>query len=273
MARVTRPCMRAVSAGLYLALGAALLGAQARAGAWLMPAGDGQAITTLRVYKSQGGFDDRGQPLPAARYERTELATYVEYGLTDRFTVGAEPRYQKAISGVGAFRAEGRGFGDLDVFVRRRLFTYGPWVTSVQGLVKFPMYDRAANPARGNGRREYEMRVGAGRNIRFFMPGFLDGELAYRRGTKGLADQLRVEATVGMRPNARLTLLAKGARFRSDGLGDGLPGSSYDLDKAEVSAVLRLNKSLSAELGISRDLSGERVGLGHALSAALWLRF
>ncbi|MFO1185999.1 MAG: hypothetical protein U1E87_00180 [Alphaproteobacteria bacterium] len=230
-------------------------------------------ISTLRFYRSQGGFDDRGQPLPTAHYSRTEVSKYVEYGLTPRFTVGAEPRYQKASAGVGSFQAKGSGLGDLDIFVRRSLFKYGPWVTSVQGLVKLPMYDRAENPARGNGRREYEMRVGAGRNIVIWMPGFVDGELAYRRGTKGLADQLRVEGTMGVRPSQRLTVLVKGLRTKSHDLGDGLPGSAYDLDKAEVSAVLRLSRSLSGEIGVSRDLSGERVGLGHALIASLWVRF
>ena len=265
-----RPCGRAPVVALAICVAAV---GPAAAGAWLMPASDGQAITSLRLYQSQGGFDDQGQPLPLAHYQRAEVSTYVEYGLTRHFTIGAEPRYQKASAGVGAFQAEGSGLGDLDIFVRRSLITYGSWVSSVQGLVKLPMYDRGVSPARGNGRREYEMRVAIGRNIEAWMPGFVDGELAYRRGTKGLADQLRVEATIGVRPSSRLTVLVKGLRTKSHDLGDGLPGSSYDLDKAEVSAVLRLSRAVSAEIGASRDLSGERVGLGHALTAALWVRF
>jgi hypothetical protein len=260
---------------LPLAIGFAFLALpRAQAGAWVMAKGEGQAITTLSLYHSDGGFDDQGQPVPVARYRRTEIATYLEYGLTDRLTVGFKPRYQWASTGAGTLRSEGRSLGDLDVLARRNLFTHGPWVGAVQGLVKFPAYERSRLPAPGNGRREYELRLAMARNLEIVWPGdFIDAELAYRRGTRGLADQIRAEATIGLRPSSRLMILVKGYRTVSQGLGDGHPGSSYDLDKLELSGVLRLTRSVSLELGAVRDLSGQRVGLGHAVNVGLWLRF
>jgi hypothetical protein len=59
----------------------------------------------------------------------------------------------------------------------------------------------------------------------------------------------------------------------SQGRGDGLAGSSYDLDKVEVSGVYRLSRAISIEIGLARDLAGERVGLGHAVLGGLWVRF
>jgi hypothetical protein len=267
--------MGALAASLPFVIGLALLVApRAQAGAWVMGKGEGQAITTLSQYRSNGGFDDRGQPVPAARYRRTQIATYLEYGLTDLVTIGLEPRYQWASAGVGTSRAVGRGFGDLDLFVRRHLFASGAWIGAVQGLVKFPAYERARLPALGNGRREYELRLAMARNLEIVSPtDFIDAELAYRRGTRGLADQIRAEATIRLRPSSRLMVLVKGYRTLSQGPGDGLPGSSYDLDKLELSTVLRLSRSVSLELGAGRDLSGERVGLGHAVNLGLWLRF
>jgi hypothetical protein len=267
--------MRGLDLTLPLIIGFALLAApRAQAGAWVMGKGEGQAITTLSLYRSDGGFDDQGQPVPAARYRRTEIATYLEYGLTHRLTIGFQPRYKWTSTGVGALRSEGKSLGDLDVFARRHLFTAGAWVGAVQGLIKFPTYERSRLPAPGNGRREYELRLAMGRNIKIAWPSdFIDAEFAYRRGTRGLADQIRAEATIGLRPSSRLMILVKGYRTVSQGLGDGLPGSSYDLDRLELSGVLRLTRSVSLELGAGRDLSGDRVGLGRTVNLGLWLRF
>jgi hypothetical protein len=246
----------------------------AQAGAWTMPKGRGQAITTLTFYRSQGGFDDQGQPVPAARFQRTEAASYLEYGITKGLTVGAEPRYELVASGVGPLRNETRGPGDLDLFARQHILKYGPWLASVQALVKLPLYSRARQPLPGNGFREYEFRVALGRPMRLLWPGaFIDSEIAYRRGTGGLADQIRTDITVGVRPAPRFLVLLKGYRTRSLGIGGGTPGASYDLDKAEVSGVLRVTRTMSLELGAERDFAGERVGLGTAVHAAVWLRF
>src|SRR5262249_51222772 len=151
--------------------------------------------------------------------------------------------------------------GDLDLFVRQHIAKFGPWVTSVQALAKIPLYSRSDQPLPGNARREYEVRLAMGRNVKVLrLGGFFNAELSYRKGTQGLSDQLRSDFTLGLRPKKWLLVQAKSYRTKSLGTGDGLSGSSYDLDKAEVSSVVSLGRGISFELGAGRDFAGQRVG-------------
>lgn len=248
--------------------------APAAGSAWTLPRGTGQAITTLRLYRSSGGFDDLGQPVPAAHFRRTEFASYIEYGLARGLTIGMEPRYEIVASGAGSSRQSNKAPGDLDFFVRKHIADYGVWTTAVQALVKFPLYSRTRQPLPGNGAREYEIRAAVGRNGKILrMPSFLNAEIAYRRGSRGIADQMRADVVLGLRPMRGLQVLVKQYRTRSVSVGSGAPGSSYDLDKAELSAVMTVLPYASIEVGASRDLAGQRIGLGNAVFGGIWLKF
>jgi hypothetical protein len=257
--------------GVLLALGLAEVAA---ASAWTLPKGHGQIITTTSLYRSRGGFDDQGQPVPSAQYERVEISSYVEYGLSDRLTIGAEPRHQWASAGSGGAQTRAQAPGDLDLFARYHVLSHGPWTSAFQALAKFPVYSHSLVPAPGNGRREYEARFAIGRNFSVIgVSAFMDAELAYRMGTHGVADQVKSDFTIGLGPIGRFELLLKAYRTTSVGDGDGRAGSYYDLYKAELSGLMRVSRGVSLEFGAGRDLSGNRVGLGHSASIALWLRF
>src|SRR5262249_30437383 len=77
---------------------------RAQASAWTQPKGRWQVISKLTFYRSNGGFDNQGQPVPTARFERRSLETYVEYGLARGLTIGIEPRYELVTSGFGSHR-------------------------------------------------------------------------------------------------------------------------------------------------------------------------
>jgi protein XagA len=245
-----------------------------QASAWTMPKGRGQAITTVSFYSSRGGFDDQGQPVAGARFQRIEIATYAEYGVTNWLTVGLEPRYDQVASGTFSSEEKSRAPGDLDLFTRQHLFSYKSWVVSLQELVKLPLYSQTHMPSPGNGRREFEARLAIGKNAEVFkVAGFLDTELAYRHGTDGLADQIREDLVVGARPWRHVLLLLKGYRTQSLGFGDGRAGSSYNVTKVEGSVVVHLMRGTALELGGGRDLEGERVGLGTTVETAIWVQF
>jgi hypothetical protein len=264
---------RALLAGLAAAL-LARAPAAANAGAWMLARGSGQAITTFSAYRSTGGYDDRGNPVPGAKYERLELDTYLEYGLTNAITIGAQPRYQWAWSGSGASRQSSSGWSDIDLFVRRRLWDVHGWVSSVQALAVLPdAYDPHKSPAPGTGRAAYEARLLAGRNLGAHNWGYLDVETAYRVGTSGLSDQIRGDITLGLKPRADWLAIAEFTSTISTTLGDGTAGASYDLSKLRLSVVRNLTQTASVELGYWRDVAGRRVGLGNSIFLSCWLRF
>jgi hypothetical protein len=53
------------------------------ASAWLLPPGDGQIITYSAFSDSTRAFDGHGNLIPVPDYQKFELGTYVEYGVTD----------------------------------------------------------------------------------------------------------------------------------------------------------------------------------------------
>ncbi|MFZ1991914.1 MAG: hypothetical protein WAW96_19335, partial [Alphaproteobacteria bacterium] len=203
----------------------------ALAGAWLQPKGDIQVISTLTYHSSLGGFDDRGNPV-ASKYARFELSPYIEYGATNWLTLGAEPRYQWAQSGSGAARQTSQGFGDIDLFARAPLVKYGPWVTSIQGTaILSEAYERSRRPAPGTGENAYEARLLIARNLKAHSGSYLNVEMAYRFGQGGVADQLRLDSALGLKPWRRWLFLEEMFLTRSIGIGDGAPGHAYDLIK------------------------------------------
>jgi hypothetical protein len=60
------------------------------AGALLEPPGDGQVITTATFSSTRRAF---GKLVPIPTYEKFELASYIEYGLTDRLALIARPSF------------------------------------------------------------------------------------------------------------------------------------------------------------------------------------
>jgi len=55
--------------------------------AWLLPPGDGQIITYSDFSDSTRAFDSHGNLIPVPSYQKFELGTYLEYGLTDWLSV------------------------------------------------------------------------------------------------------------------------------------------------------------------------------------------
>lgn len=239
----------------------------------MQPKGHGQAISTASYYRTSSSLDDQGYPTGGS-YRKLELSTYLEYGLTDRVTIGAQPFYQWADSGTGTAKQSGNGFGDINLFVRHSLWRKGPWVSSVQATaILADAYDAADLPARGNGNDAYELRLLAGRTLGPKKTSYINLETAYRLGTGGTADQLRTDIALGYRYGRHLTLIQEVSYQDSLGGGDGMPGNSYTLLKAQVSVLYFVTDRIAVQAGYGGDLAGEGVGLGDAFLSGVWIRF
>ena len=243
------------------------------AGAWLEAEGHLQVLTTLTYHSSQGGFDDRGNPV-AQRYSRFEVSPYIEYGAAPWLTIGAQPRYQWAQSGDGRARQSSQGWGDIDVFARVPITTVSGWIISAQGTaVLGDAYDRARRPAPGTGEDAFEARLLIGRSLKRDSLGYVNVEAAYRAGTGGVADQYRLDSALALNPWRNWLLLEEMFLTRSIGDGDGALGHAYDLIKVRSSAVYFITPHFGLQAGYERDVEGTGVSLGDAGVAGLWVKF
>jgi protein XagA len=198
--------LRAVP-GLIVAGAFTLAGLPAFAQAWVTPRGDGQLILKFEAMRADEGFDPVGDraPLPAAR--RDEAASlFAEYGVADRFAVLFKGDWQ---SGEDAF-VDYDGRGPLELGVRWQVWRDERGAVSLQASVADGGEGRNAGyAAPGEGERDWEVRLAAGRNFSVTgRPVFVEVQSA-RRMREGLPDETRADLTVGIRHGRNWTLLAQ----------------------------------------------------------------
>lgn len=106
-------------------------------------------------------FDADGTRHGLASAHSLGSLTYVNYGVSDRLTVGAIPTFGYALPHEGA-RSSHIGFGDLSVQAQYRLSTFHPgrWTPTIsvnlQETLPTGAYDRLSRPADGFGTGAYK---------------------------------------------------------------------------------------------------------------------
>ena len=175
----------AVVSALALIIGAP---AGALGGAWTMPQGTGQLIETLYGWTGFGPPWGGNPPVPQNRFD---AQTYVQYGLTDSFTLFGETALERYELGPPTPNVY-TGLDYSDVGLRAKLWSTGEWVFSGEATVFVPgAYNPQAPAQEGNTGGAGEARLNAGGNFTLgSTPGFIDAEVAYRLRTAGPARRM-----------------------------------------------------------------------------------
>jgi hypothetical protein len=259
----------------FVALALLTCPAAAYAGAWPQAAGGGQLINTFSYYEvNVQGYNSIGKPAGHGSYTQLELAPYLEYGLTDRWTIGAQPRVQY-LKQTG-LPSTGHSFGlvQFNMFARYTIF-HDDWnAVSAQGQLGIPGTSTEAPPELAQPNAEYEARLlyGHAFTLPNGWPGFLDTEGAYRLESNGNASQVRADATIGITPVTNWMILAQ--NFNTISVGTAVPGSiDYNLNRVELSVLRTLGRRFAVQFGAWDDVDGRNISLGDAGIAAVWVRF
>ncbi len=259
----------------FLGLVFGMLPAAAYAGAWPQAAGSGQLINTFSYYEvNVQGYNSIGKPAGHGSYTQIEYAPYLEYGLTNRWTIGAQPRVQE-LSQIG-LPGTGRAFGivQFNMFARYTLYRDDWNAVSAQGQLGIPGTATKAPPTLAQPNAEYEARLlyGHGFVLPNGWPGFLDAEGGFRLESNGNASQVRADATIGVTPVTNWMILAQ--NFNTISVGTAVPGSiDYNLNRVELSVLHTLGPRFSVQFGAWDDVDGRNISRGDAGIAALWVRF
>jgi hypothetical protein len=257
--------MRCVMAGLcVLAMPSA-----ASAGAWTMAEGTGQAVVTATTSGADRVLGAGATP----RYDKTELQALIEYGLTDRFTAIFDPGLQHVrISAPGDAQRTGLGYTEFGG--RYRLLQADAWVLSGQATVRVPGTNDTSNPAAiGYTGVETDLRalVGYGFSLGAF-PAFVDLQLAQRFRAGAPPNEVRVDATFGLRSAPRWLLLAQSFNVISEGAGSP-PFASYGYSKLQLSAVYSLTPAFALQVGAFSTFAGSNALQENGLILGAWYRF
>ncbi len=250
----------------WLASALVLTTSAAQAGAWTEPAGQTQAISTLRTSLAWGGFDANGRSVSIPTFRKEELDIYSGTGLTDTATLIVHADFvhyhpDKPPSGA-------TGFGNTEIGLEERLWHDGTQVLSLQSTVLLP-----GRSIITSGGTDSEVRALYGRAFALFgVAAFADAELAWRLRSRGYAGELRHEFTLGFKPDADWQVLLQSFNIVMLGHGRTLLFQG-EQSKLQLSAVYRLNETLSLQTGAFATLAGRNTPAERGLLTALWLRF
>lgn len=253
----------------------------ASASAWLQEKGNTQLITTANYYRAGEYFDNGGKRTSQAIFSKYELNPYVEYGLTERWTVGASlflPYADQKNTAAGT--DENYAFGDSEWFARTQLWSNENSVVSLKPFVKLPGLDDSDDlPKLISTHPDAGLAVSYGTNLSLFgYASFADIEAGYRYRFGSIHDQVQLAATLGTRVTPDILLLPQFfATWRTDSKPNASfsqsPQDDYNLLKAQFSVVVPLDDVTDIQAGAFTTIHGRNTGNGRGVVFALWRRF
>ncbi len=269
-----------IAAMLFAAL-LTFIPSYAYAGAWTQNNGKGLIISNLSYYSSSKYFDNSGKKRRTSNYSKYELNPYIEYGVRDWLTVGANLFAQRASqynSGLGRQQVNW-GIGDSELFFRTRLWHDNGFVISAEPMLKLPSMERqASQPQIGNNNYDSGVTLSAGYSFKVLqLDHFINFDGGYRHRFGNPGDQLKFAATAGLSVTKRakiLTQLFTTSRIsNSNSVFTQSSSDDYDLHQLRVSAVYEMDDRLSLQLGAYNNISGRNIGSGDGALLAVSKEF
>lgn len=247
--------------------------AEARAGAWLQPEGQGQIIFNPSLMVAAQRFDRRGKSLRSDRFIKTESMTLIEYGFRENLTLMLTTRQRGEIPTLDGepqrVTTSTLGFGARIPLWRQERIVVSAQLSGESGLERsFPGLPRRFGP-----RHEGDARLLAGLGFDLMgYAGFIEAQAGYRWRSGRHADEARVDLTLGVRPLPQLLVLLQS--FNTLGLRrtQGDEGRVRQ-HKLQASAVLDLTERWSMQAGVFGSVAGRNALKERGVLMGVWRKF
>lgn len=251
----------------------------ALAGAWTREQNQYLLVLPVEYATATDQFDENGDKVDRLRFDQVQVAPYFEFGLTDTLTIGAQPKYRWVRQELpDGNDVENRGFAEVDIFARYRLWGEDAAALSVQALVKAPIEADETEPAAIGfdqtdieGSILYANAVPAGSGRVFY-----NVSLGYRYRFDAPSDQVHGNGYIGWTPgDSRWTFVlasnnAFGLNNEEDNVFEALTARpDFRRNQAQISASYRLADRVSVVGGGYTTFSGRNVGVTHGAFVSL----
>lgn len=259
---------RCLAIGLLAAPGSSF------AAAWTFDARHGQAIVTATPSRASEAFDTSRTLSKTTRYQKIDVQTLMEYGLTNRLTLILSPGLQHVEIGTGAGSRSGDPYY-VEAGARYRFVKSGNWVLSGQTTVRWAGNSGGtanATPVDDTG-TEIDIRGLFGYAFSFaHRPSFIDVQVGHRFRSGNEPDEVHADVTFGIRPSPKWLLLAQSFNVISEGAGrPGFP--SYDYLKFQPSVVYQLTKRAALQVGGFTTFTGRHSIQENGVVLGAWYKF
>ena len=228
----------------------------------------------MRRYISDQYWTSGGRLIPASTYAKNQIDDYVEYGFTDKLTLGF---YLSALKSHTSANATQGGINDTMVLGRYLFWSSESSVASIQ--LSADKLGRAAQfnvpPQNSSFNTSESILVGTSGQFKSKAPRFwfADGSLGFiQRYSAGNQLQINLEAGYKFHDDTMWLMLQNYNTFSLDHINYP-QGVGYNIITISPSIVYWMTKPLGLQLGMAQDLYGQNVGKGRTLFLATWLRF
>lgn len=265
-----RAASQAVAAALLLLAAAPR---EAAAGAWPMPEGEGLAITTFTFNDADKSYNSKGALVSGGGLRRFEASLYLEYGLTDRFTLVSQSTLTHRETDP-PFSSTYTGLDYSELGLRALLAQGEGWVVSAQASGRLPGASDDRDPAQiGLTDPEADFRVMVGRSFEVEgAPAFAELQTGYRARFGDPSSEFRIDGTLGVEPAPDWLLLGQAFATVADGSAKGVfPDSSYL--KLQAGVVHHFDERWSVQAGVFATVLGRDALFERAGFVSVWRRF
>lgn len=257
--------LAAVLAGAMTSL--AVTGA-AHASPWARADGEFFIISRADYFRADFGETDPGD------FRRFESNTYVEYGLTEKVTLGGKAVYGTSWLTSAAGTETASGFTEIEGFGQYQFLRTAKHAASARIAVARPAaFQSGARANLQSDSVDTEAALLYGRNlVTGPMKIFAAAEAGYRRRFGAAADEFRTQTTIGIEPGRRWLILLDS--FATLSLRNEDPGGAdYDVVKIQPSLVYRFSGRWTVQAGMTEEIAGRNLALGRTYFIGLWSAF
>ena len=246
----------------------------AHAGAWTLPKGTGQAISSFEISSAASAFTDMGDI--DVSFSKNASRLYAEHGLTDDFTLVFNGAHQTLGFQDEQTNLNFSDFDDIEIGARYQIARPGKQAYAAQ-----LSYIIGGGPARsilelGGNRDSVELRAIAGHSfiVGEAYAGFIDFQNALRLQEGLEISEYRNELTVGLKRKEKISLI--GQLLRSELSSEEDRGFTIPVTrqlKAKLAIGYKTKKNRNFEIGYIETISGRNIVRERGVSFSTVFRY
>ena len=252
-----------------------ILAQTAHAGAWNLPAGEGQIISTFDYSKAKSAFTDIEVDNNSLSFVKTEGRVFYEHGLTQKLNFVGNGAYQTLQISDGQSQTNFSDFADIELGLRYEVDRKEHSVISLQGS-----YIIGGGPPSSildfNGPDDsIELRGLWGRSQAFKNSAvFFEAQGALRSKSFSNIDEWHTDFTLGYKRNDKYLLLGQLFHARRKSIEqDGFAVPTQQRVKLKLSAVYEYKKNRHVQIGYEQTIAGRNIVRERGLSVGTWLKY
>jgi len=247
----------------------------AYAGAWNLPPGEGQIISTFNYSQADDAYTDIEGLDTAVEFTKSELRVFYEHGLTKHITAVVSAAHQTI--GFEGLQSS-INFSDFDkteLGLRYEIIRREGLAVSLQGS-----YILGGGPPEsildiGSRKDTFELRGLWGQSKEFEnYVIFFDAQAAIRARNTERIEDWRTDLTLGWNDKKKWMALLQGYYTQRASFGrDGIVVPIQKRTKVQASLVYEYKKNRLVQLGYLQTLGGRNIVKESTLSLGTWIRY